>query len=905
MTGPEAAPHRLPLTKEHERLAEAKSGIPWRRWGPYVAARQWGTVREDYSENGTAWAHFPHDHARSRAYRCGEDGIFGISDDHGILNFALSLWNGVDPILKERFFGLTGEEGNHGEDVKECYYFLDNTPSHSYMKALYKYPHRAFPYHQLIDENRSRGRDEPEFELIDTGIFDEGRYFDVVVEYAKAGPGDIVIRISATNRGHQPAKVHVLPTLWYRNTWAWGDLPAQPACTVEPSPNPGFRTVRTNHDELGTYWLDCEGEPELLFTGNDTNAERLWGVPNAASYVKDGVNGAVVDGLAEAVNPLGEGTKVAVHYVLDLAAGASGSVLLRLSNRRHEAPFADAAPVIDARRLEADEFYRGFGFEHLSPDERQVQRQALAGLLWNKQFYYYDVDVWLRGDPAGPVPPGSRLHGRNRSWGHLNTMDVLSMPDTWEFPWFAAWDLAFHCVPLALIDPEFAKEQLILLLREWYMHPNGQLPAYEWALGDVNPPVHAWAALRVYRIEGRVTGHLDYQFLERAFHKLLLNFTWWVNRKDSEGNNVFGGGFLGLDNIGVFDRTNEAPEEGHLEQADGTAWMGMFSLNMLAIALELATTNPAYEDLATKFFEHFLYIAGALNNIGGDGVSLWDEEDKFFYDAVHTSSGASLPLKVRSLVGLIPMLGVETIEPAVLDRLPGFRGRLEWFLENRPDLARLVASMEAPGQSQRRLLALVHGDCLRPLLSRMLDPEEFLSDFGVRSLSRSHAKHPFELHVRGVQRRVDYEPGESRSGVFGGNSNWRGPIWFPINYLFVEALQKLDWYYGDSFTVECPTGSGNVVNLWDVSQDIAKRLTSIFLSGPDGRRPVNSGMRGYDNDPAWRDLVLFHEYFHGDTGAGLGASHQTGWTALVAKLLEQTARFGSMARCGPADGAMR
>ncbi|MCA9830114.1 MAG: glucosidase [Dehalococcoidia bacterium] len=878
------------MSAEQRRLREANDGVPWRQWGPYVAARQWGTVREDYSEGGTAWEYFPHDHARSRAYRWGEDGIFGVSDHHGLLNFALSMWNGTDPILKERFFGLTGNQGNHGEDVKECYYFLDNTPTHSYMRALYKYPHLAFPYQQLIDENGHRGRDQPEYELVDTGIFNEGRYFDVSVEYAKAGPHDLVIRISAINRGPESATLHLLPTLWYRNTWAWGYSPVRPSCT-EHSPNPGFRTIRASHDELGDYWLACEGVPELLFTGNDTNFERLWGVPNSNSFVKDGIGRSVVDGSTDAVNPRHEGTKVAAHYVLDLAAGSTGSVLLRLSNRPIDFPFTDAAQVLEARQLDAEEFYRGFGASELSADERLIQRQSFAGLLWNKQLYHWDVDVWLNGDPAGPVPPQARLQGRNHTWRHLNAMDILSMPDTWEFPWFAAWDLAFHCIPLALIDPEFAKGQLILLLREWYMHPNGHLPAYEWALGDVNPPVHAWAALRVFRIEGRLTGNLDYDFLERVFHKLLLNFTWWVNRKDSEGNNVFGGGFLGLDNIGVFDRSNEAPEEGHLEQADGTAWMGMFSLNMLAIALELASRNPVYEDVATKFFEHFLYIAAALNNIGGHGIQLWDEEDQFFYDVVHEPSGASMPLKVRSLVGLIPLLAVETIEPDILDRLPGFRRRLEWFLANRPDLADLVASMDSPGQGERRLLALVQGERLRPLLSRMLDREEFLSDFGIRSLSRYHAGRPFELSMGGVQRRVDYEPGESRTGAFGGNSNWRGPVWFPINHLIVEALQKFHWYYGDEFTVECPTGSGDVMDLWRVSRDLSQRLTSIFRAGPDGRRPVNAGNREYAEDPAWKDLVLFHEYFHGETGAGLGANHQTGWTALIAKLLEQSARY--------------
>ena len=878
-------------TPEHERLADARDGVPWRRWGPYLADRQWGTVREDYSPGGTAWEYFPHDHARSRAYRWGEDGLLGISDDRGLLCFGLGLWNGVDPILKERLFGLTGNEGNHGEDVKECYYFLDNTPTHSYMKALYRYPQRAFPYADLVAENQRRGRDQPEYELEDTGIFAEGRYFDVVVEYAKVAPEDILIRISATNQGPEAAPLHLLPTFWFRNTWAWGsDSGQRPVITAEAGSD-DVSTARASHPEMGDHWLSCIGSPALLFTGNETNTARLWDAPNGSPFVKDGIENAVINGLTEGINRGHTGTKVAAHYELSIDPGATETVLLRLSNREHAEPFIEPEAIFDLRTAEADAFYGGFGGERLSPDERQVQRQAFAGLLWSKQFYYYDVDLWLRGDPAGPPPPPGRAGDRNLEWRHLNSADVLSMPDSWEFPWFAAWDLAFHCIPLALIDPEFAKDQLILLLREWYMHPNGQLPAYEWEFSDVNPPVHAWAALRVYRIEGRTTGKHDRAFLERVFQKLLLNFTWWVNREDSEGNNVFAGGFLGLDNIGIFDRGQPLPTGGHLEQADGTAWMGMYCLNMLAIALELAAENPVYEDMATKFFEHFMYIAGALNNIGGDGIPLWNDEDQFFYDVIHMSDGTSQTLNVRSLVGLIPMLAVETIEPNLLDRLPGFRARLEWFLENRPELAVLVTSMDEPGEGERRLLALVHGDRLEALLKRMLDTEEFLSAHGIRSLSRYHASHPYELECEGTTHMIGYEPAESRSGLFGGNSNWRGPVWFPVNFLLIEALQKFHWYYGDAFVVECPSGSGNSANLWQVSQDLGSRLGSLFLPGADGRRPADPDGRGFEAERISPGPVLFHEYFDGDTGAGLGASHQTGWTALVAKLLEQSARF--------------
>ncbi len=922
------------LDAERARLAAARDGrAPWYLWGPYLSERQWATVREDYSPYGTAWEYFPHDQARSRAYRWGEDGLLGIADDRATLCFALALWNGADPILKERLFGLTGNEGNHGEDVKECYYFLDNTPTHSYMAALYKYPQRTFPYAELVAENRRRDRAAPEFDLLDTGVFAENRYFDVLIEYAKAAPDDILVRLTVTNRGPDAAPLHLLPTLWFRNTWAWGrddrrpllhdvtgmgsslssvDAPATEAFERQtPLPGratrfragadglvsvplgaersaPGVRRVHAYHRDLGEYWLACEGTPPLLFTENETNAERLWGLPNRTPYVKDSIHTAVVHGDATVVNPAGTGTKVAAHYVLDVAPGATETRLLRLSARLLAAPFAEAAALFARRQAEADRFYAAFGAPGVSDDERRVQRQAFAGLLWSKQFYYYDVDEWLTGDPAQPPPPPERWHGRNHDWVHLNAHDVIAMPDTWEYPWFAAWDLAFHCIPLALVDPEFAKRQLLLLGREWYQHPNGQLPAYEWAFGDVNPPVHAWASWRTYKIEKRLTGHADRPFLERIFHKLLLNFTWWVNRKDPDGRNVFQGGFLGLDNIGVFDRSAPLPTGGQLEQSDGTAWMGAYCLTMLAIALELARENRVYEDVAIKFFEHFMYVAGAMNNLGNKGIALWDEEDEFFYDVLQLPSGEMRPLKVRSLVGLIPLLAVETIEPDLLERLPTFRAAMEWFLTNKPDLASLVSRWYEPGAGERRLLALVRGHRMKRLLKRMLDPAEFLSDHGVRSVSRYHAEHPYELRVNGTAHTVHYEPAESSSGLFGGNSNWRGPIWFPINYLLIEAIQKFHHYYGDDFLVECPTGSGQKLTLWQIAEHLSQRLISIFVRGPDGRRPVFGANEYVQTDPHWRDYLLFHEYFHGDTGVGLGASHQTGWTALVAKLLDQT-----------------
>jgi hypothetical protein len=762
------------------------------------------------------------------------------------------------------------------------------------MKALYKYPQRAYPYADLVAGNRC-GRDEPEYELVDTGVFADNRYFDVVVEYAKAGPEDILIRISASNRGPEAAPLQLLPTLWFRNTWCWGADSRKPELRLvdgaDTANGSGMRWVQASHHTLGEYWLACAGSPGLLFTENETNSQRLWGQPNRSPFVKDGINDAVVHGAAT-VNPAGVGTKVAARYRLTIAPGATETVLLRLSSLRQAAPWDDAEAIFAARQAEADAFYTAFGSVQMPEDARRVQRQAFAGLLWGKQYYEYDVRAWLEGDPAGPPPPPERRGGRNATWRHFNNADVISMPDTWEYPWFAAWDLAFHCIPLALVDPEFAKGQLLLLLREWYMHPNGQLPAYEWAFGDVNPPVHAWAALRVYQIEGRITGRRDRAFLERVFQKLLLNFTWWVNRKDAEGNNIFQGGFLGLDNIGVFDRSAPLPTGGHLEQADGTAWMGMYCLNMLAIALELARENAVYEDVAVKFFEHFLGIAEALNNLGDEGISLWDEEDEFFYDVLHLPDDSHQPLKVRSLVGLMPLLAVQTIEPSTLEKLPYFRERLEWLLTNRPKLAALISRWQEPGLGERRLVALVRGHRMKCLLKRMLDPDEFLSDYGIRALSKYHAGHPYVLDTHGMEYTVCYEPAESHSGLFGGNSNWRGPIWFPLNFLLIEALQRFHHYYGDDFLVEYPTGSGQTFTLWHIADALSQRLTSIFLRGPDGRRPVFGDNDLFNRDPYWNDLVPFHEYFHGDTGAGVGASHQTGWTAVVAKLVEQTAKAG-------------
>ena len=902
------------MNAEEKRLEESRDRKShWKRWGPYLSERQWGTVREDYSEHGTAWDFFPHDHARSRTYRWGEDGIMGISDRRQLVCFALAMWNGKDPILKERLFGLTGNEGNHGEDVKEYYFYLDSTPTHSYMKGLYKYPQAEFPYGKVVEENRRRGKNDREFELLDTGVFDENRYFDVTTEYAKAGVEDILIKVTVTNHGPAEAELALLPTVWFRNTWSWGHDDYRPQARATESlgfkqehGTAGSTAIELEHKAYGKRWLLCEGEPELLFTENETNAKKLFGSENRTPFVKDGINDYVVHGKQDAVNPEKSGTKAAALYNLRIAPGASVTVRLRLTDQepkvvRMSAPrlvlaqapktelFGQAfESIFSARRKEADEFYAMRAPKDISEDARNVQRQAFAGLLWSKQFYHFDVRTWLEGDPAGPRPPESRKKGRNQEWSNLYNADVISMPDKWEYPWYAAWDLAFHCIPLAQVDPDFAKEQLTLLLREWYMHPNGQLPAYEWAFGDVNPPVHAWAAWRVYKIEKRMRGKADREFLESVFHKLLLNFTWWVNRKDAEGMNIFQGGFLGLDNIGVFDRSAPLPTGGHLEQSDGTSWMGMYCLNMLAIALELARENPAYESVASKFLEHFVHIAHAMNDRGGEGVELWDKEDGFYYDVLHLPNGQRHYLKVRSLVGLIPLLAVETLEQDIVDKLPGFKRRMQWFIDNHPDVANHIEVAEVKGKGTRRLLSLVNREQLGSVARYLLDESEFLSPYGIRAISRFHKDSPYVMSVNGNDHRVDYEPAESSTGLFGGNSNWRGPIWFPINFLLIESLQKFHHFYGDGLSVELPTGSGQRASLWDAAAEISRRLTRIFLRAEDGTRPVFGGLQKFQTEPEWRDHIYFHEYFHGDNGAGIGASHQTGWTGLVAKLIEQS-----------------
>ena len=873
------------MVAEVKRLEETKRRqAHWQRWGPYLSERQWGTVREDYSHDGSAWDHFTHEQARCRAYRWGEDGIAGISDNHQRLCLAIALWNGHDPILKERLFGLTGTEGNHGEDVKEYYFYLDSTPTHSYMKCLYKYPHHAFPYDQLVAENRHRSRDEPEYELLDTGIFEGDRYFDVFVEYAKAAPDDILMQIKIANRGSEAKSIHVLPTLWFRNTWSWQDEAQKPLLKAIKTDD--LSIIEATHPTLGKRWLYGEAQP--LFTENETNYHHLYGVENASPYVKDGIHNYIVHHQAEAINPDQIGTKAAVHYHLTIPAQGTQTIRLRLTDTAtlNDPLGAEFDQIFQTRQQEADQFYTQLGSPcSLSAEVHNIQRQAFAGMLWTKQFYHYVVNDWLNGDAATPPPPLGRQ--RNQEWVHLFNDDILSMPDKWEYPWFAAWDLAFHAIPLAMVDPEFAKRQLDLLTREWYMHPNGQLPAYEWKFSDVNPPVHAWATWRVYKIEKKMTGQGDRAFLERVFQKLLLNFTWWVNRKDVEGRNVFQGGFLGLDNIGVFDRSAELPTGGYIEQSDGTSWMGMYCLNMLAIALELATENSSYEDIASKFFEHFLYIADAMNHVGGDrDTQLWDEADRFYYDVLHLPNGDRLPLKVRSLVGLVPLFAVETLEPETLAALPGFKKRVDWFIRNRPDLKRNVACMETPGIGARRLLSIVYSGKLRQILQTLLDENEFLSPYGIRALSKYHAQHPYLCQVNGQLHRVDYEPAESSSGLFGGNSNWRGPIWFPVNFLLIESLQKFHHYLGDDFKVECPTGSGQIMTLWEVATELSQRLILIFLKDK-GQRPVYGGIEMFQSDPHWQDYLLFYEYFHGDNGAGIGASHQTGWTGLVAKLIQQ------------------
>ncbi len=875
-------------TAEHQRLEEdAARRKNWKRWGPYLAERQWGTVREDYSGDGEAWKYFTFEQSAARADRWGEDGLLGITDRECRLCFALALWNGRDPLLKERLFGLTGPEGNHGEDVKEEYFYTASTPTHSHLRALYHYPQAEFPYARLREENARRGRDAPEFELADAGVFAEDRFFEVAVEYAKAGPDDILIEITVTNRGPEAARLHVLPTLWFRNNWSWGCK--HEGCEVRPrlqQAGPGL--VVAHHAALGQFYWEVDklpgGHAPLLFTDNITNARRLFNGENTTPHVKDAFHDHVVHGRQDAVNPKRQGTKAAAHGVFELAAGESATWRARLTGgTAPKSPFGgEFARVMTARRTEADEFYARVLPADLGAEERNVARQALAGLLWSKQFYHFIVEDWVAGDPEQPKPPRSRRKGRNSDWPHLYSRDILSMPDKWEYPWFAAWDLAFHMIPFARIDPHFAKEQLNLLLREWYMHPNGQIPAYEWNFSDVNPPVHAWACWRVYKMTG-ARGARDRVFLARVFQKLVVNFTWWVNRKDPSGRHLFSGGFLGLDNIGVFDRSKPLPTGGHLEQADGTAWMAFYCSTMLAIALELAEHDPAYEDIASKFFEHFVAIADAMNNLGGSG--LWHEEDGFYYDQL-LLDGKSFPLRLRSMVGLIPLFAVEFIDDAQLDRLPGFAKRTRWFLENRKDLAGHISYMSAGGSEQgRRLLAIPSRARLERLLRYVFDEREFLSPHGVRSLSRVYLENPFVLEAGGERYEVGYVPGESDSWLFGGNSNWRGPVWFPTNFLLIEALERYHHFYGDDLKVEFPTGSGRRVTLQVAANELARRMMSIFLPDDQGRRPCHGPSDRHTAAGACGSLVLFHEYFHGETGQGLGASHQTGWTALIARLI--------------------
>jgi hypothetical protein len=873
--------------KEAERLEEGNSGrAKWRRWGPYVSERQWGTVREDYSPHGTAWDYLTHDHARSRAYRWGEDGIAGLSDDHQRICLALALWNGKDPILKERLFGLTNSEGNHGEDVKELYYYLDATPTHSYLKMLYKYPQSAFPYDWLVQENHRRGKQDPEFELIDTGAFRDGRYFDVFVEYGKAAPEDILIQVTACNRGPDKTAIHILPQLWFRNTWSWGNDAQKPSIQFRSD-----NSASVQHPVMGEYTFHAEGSGTFLFSENETNVRRLDGMQEATGYFKDAFHEFLVNGNTKAINPAQKGTKCGVHFPLEVPAGSEVKLRLRFASGLATPSFADFDQIMETRRRDTDEFYADLQRELPDNDAKSVQRQALAGMIWSKQFFYYDVRQWLKGDPAQPPPPAERKSGRNSDWTHLNNADIVSMPDKWEYPWYAAWDLAFHTLSLSLIDSQFAKEQLLLITKVWYMHPNGQLPAYEWAFGDVNPPVHGWATWRVFQIDRKYRRERnpndpgDLAFLEGVFHKLMLNFTWWVNRKDAEGRNIFQGGFLGLDNIGVFDRSAPLPTGGYINQSDGTSWMAMYCLNLMRIALELANHDHVYEEIATKFFEHFLQIAEAIT-YAGDGIGLWDEADGFFYDVLNLPSGQGIPLKVRSMVGLIPLFAVETLEPELLDPVPGFTKRLEWYLNHRPELAALISRWSAPGVGDRRLLSLLRGHRMKEVLRRMLDESEFLSDYGIRALSRYHLEHPYRFDWDGSVMTVEYQPGESSSGLFGGNSNWRGPIWFPVNYLIIESLQKFHHYYGDEFKIECPTGSGRFVTIKEVSDELGRRLTRLFTRNEKGLRPVFGENELLQKDPHFRDYIKFHEYFHGDNGRGVGASNQTGWTGLIAKIIQ-------------------
>jgi hypothetical protein len=876
-------------TSEQRRLNDAREkGIPWKKWGPYLSERQWGTVREDYSHDGNAWGYFSHDGSRSRAYRWGEDGLAGISDDKQQLCFALALWNGRDPILKERLFGLTNSEGNHGEDVKEYYFYLDSTPTHSYMKYLYKYPQGEFPYRDLVETNRRRSREEFEYELLDTGVFDEDRYFDVFVEYAKVDPEDLLIRISVHNRGPESAVIDLLPTLWFRNTWSWDKDETKPSLRQVEK-----QSVRASHAQLGEMTLDCEGNPELLFTENESNATRLWQQPNPSPYVKDAFHEYVVSGKAEAVNPTNTGTKAAAHYQIEVPAGGSKAVRLRLSAK----PSADAFSTFDktfaARLADADEFYDRITPNSLSADERRVHRQALAGMLWSKQFYYFDLDRWLVEHESHPLTGFGQGKARNPDWFHMLNQDVISMPDKWEYPWYAAWDLAFHTISLSLVDFDFAKEQLLLMLRNLYVHPNGQIPAYEWNFSDVNPPVHAWATLFLYRIETEL-GRADLRFLERSFQGLMMNFNWWVNRKDPQGRNVFAGGFLGLDNIGIFDRSAPLPTGGHLDQADGTAWMAFYCLCMLDIALILTEYDAMYEDIAYRFLEQFAWITYAMDRMGVHHDEMWDETDGFFYDLLHFPNGDAARLKIRSMVGLLPLCATTVFEPGTAVSHPRLMELIELFRKRHPEVAKKIATADDPtvgGYGGRRLAAVCNREKLQCILAYMLDENEFFSPYGIRSLSKYHIDHPFSFWLSGQEYKVQYLPAESNTGMFGGNSNWRGPIWMPVNALIIRGLLQMYPFYGPDFKVECPTGSGKYMTLFEVAKEIGRRLSSIFVRDASGRRPVYGGTKKFQEDPHWRDYILFYEYFHGDNGAGLGASHQTGWTGLIARSLDLFARM--------------
>jgi len=885
------------LTQEEIRLQEDRQRTAyWRRWGCYLSNRQWGTVREDYSADGSAWDYFSFEQSHYRTYRWGEDGIAGISDNHQRLCFSLAMWNGNDPFLKERLYGLTNTQGNHGEDVKEYYFHLDNTPTHSYMKYLYKYPQKAFPYWQLEHENKKRGLKDREFELMETGIFDNDQYFDVTVEYAKASDEDILIYIQVTNRADENATIHLLPTLWFRNIWSWGYEVEKPKLKIYDRTE-DYSVIEAQHPDLGDRWLYCangaNSPSPLLFTENDTNHQRLSCQQNDSPYVKDAFHQHVVEGKHDRVNPDNIGTKFAAYYTLDLAPGETSAIQLRLCDQPNlESPFGQLFnDTFQVRQQEADEFYQRVSPHPKNAELQNIERQAFAGMLWNKQYYYYVVDSWLNGDPSQPKPPEERKDGTNSNWIHLHTDDVISMPDKWEYPYFAAWDLAFHMIPLAAIDPDFAKKQLERLTREWYMHPNGQMPAYEWDFDGVNPPVHAWAVWRVYTIEQEMYGRSDKKFLERVFQKLLLNFTWWVNQHDDENNNIFQGGFLGLDNIGVFNRGGDLPTGGTLSQSDGTSWMAMYCLDLLTIALELAQDNDVYEDIASKFFEHFLYIVDAMNHLGSEGADLWNEEDGFYYDVLQVPSGENIDLKVRSMVGLIPLFAVTTIHQETLNKLPAFKSRIDWFVNERPQLSRNLACMEGCDNDSRRLLAVVNEDRLHLLLKKMLDETEFLSDYGIRSVSKYHEKNPYIFKTGDETYDVTYEPAESPTKMFGGNSNWRGPIWFPVNYLLIESLQKFDYYYDGDFKVECPTGSGKMMTLWEVAAELERRLIKLFLPKDNGERPIYGDFLKLQTDENWQDLLFFNEYFHGDNGAGLGASHQTGWTGLVAKLIMQSSKY--------------